>query len=569
MDLSDRPQTYRLSGAEFDSLGGGHGSVSALATIRSAQLSKRMLLLAAVRRRPGLDSAWTVLRDVTAARPDIRRDVLGHPFVDDWATRYLRRSGASSTYFSGLAVAVTARGGSDLDMTVAETNGEVFVPTVGLAYGLGGGPVTIRLRGGDLTFTGTASTITVPAPYATDAPGWHAARTLTVGSAARPLTVMLEDLDPQRSCVGHSVAPRLDATRLAEFASLLDGAWRLLVTDYPEHAVAIATCVRSVVPLARPSTGSTSASAATAFGAVAVSTPDDAAGLAQLLIHEAQHVKLGALIDFVDLFAPTGNGYYHAPWRADPRPARALLQGIYAHVGVADFWRIRRTRVSGEEASRAGFEFAYWLAQSRLAARALATSGALTAHGDRFLGQLMTTMDGWSAVPVDSALAGGVDDLVTAVAARWRLDNHRPDPEAVAELATAWRDGRPCPAVAPPSVGRAEAGGPARVEGLAAHIRARLTATAEPPAGPAEAAYLEGRMPDAVSAFREEAAAGPDDPLAWVGLAVTVGHGGHPDAARALAERPELVRAVFTRVREDGGDAVPDDLARWLAGGLR
>ncbi|GAA4458919.1 HEXXH motif domain-containing protein [Phytohabitans houttuyneae] len=562
---------YRLTGAEFDSLGSGYGDAPALATLRSAQLSKRMLLLAALRQAIGTDTAaWRALRDVTASRPDIAREVLGHPFVDSWATRCLRRStGApAAAYLAGLAVAAAARAGTDLDLDVSECTGDFFVPTVGLAYGLGTGPVAVRVRADSLSFTGTASSVTVPAPYAVDAPGWCASRRFTVHSAAGPLTVTLEDLDPYRSCFGHAVAPRLDRAAAGTLESLVDGAWRLIASDHPQHAVAIGECLRSLVPLVAPLSGSTSASAQTAFGAVAVSTPDAAAGLALLMIHETQHMKLGGLLDLVRLCESTRDGVYHAPWRADPRPVRALLQGVYAHAGVADFWRVRRTRVAGGEARTADFEFAYWLAQTRLAAAALAGSDELTPEGERFVGQLVATLDGWWADPIDADIRAGVEELMVAVATRWRLDNHRPEPDVVAGLTAAWAAGRRCPPIERPAAAPAEAGGPARVEGLAAQVRARLTGTAAPAATPAEAAYLSGRVPESLSAFRSAAMSVPDDPPGWVGLALAVRAGGTADAARALAERPDLVRAAYVRLRAGGRAPAPDELAAWLATGL-
>jgi HEXXH motif-containing protein len=574
MSASDTSPAHRLSGAEFDSLGRGHGNESALATLRSAQLSKRILLLVAAHRAGGLDdAAWSLLREITTDRPGIRDDLLTHPFIDTWATHHLRQPAdarpASGGYLSGLAVAAAIRAGVDLDLRIAAPRGELYVPTIGLAYGLGARPVAARVRDGGLTLAGADSTITVPAAQTTDAPGWWASRDLTVRSPAGSLTLTIEDLDPHRSCFGHRVTPRLTSAQVAQLESLVDDAWRLIATDYPEHATAILRCVRSLVPLVPPDIGSASASSQNAFGAVALSAPDSAAEVALLLIHEAQHLKLGAVLDFTDLLNPRRDGLFYAPWRADPRPPRALFQGVYAHAGVADFWRVRRTRTTGAEARTADFEFAYWLAQTRLAASALAGSRALTAHGERFLGQLTTTLDAWATLPVDSPLQADIDDLMTAVAVRWRLDNHQPETGILTRLAAAWWDGHPCPAIGPPSVAPAERGGPAPLDGLTAQVHARLTATRQPAADRAGAAYLEGRTLEAIEAYRAAAMAVPDDAVAWVGLALAVRAGGDADAARALAERPDLVRATFARLRAAGREAAPDELAAWLAAGLR
>jgi len=572
VDPSDGPQRHRLSGEEFGSLGSGYGVGSALATLRSAQVSKRLLLLHAVHRQIAgtdahADDTWGALEDIAGRFPDVAREVLSHPFVDTWASRLLR-SGTDLSYLAGLAIATAIRARADLSLTIPGTGQDVSIPTVGLAYGLGAGPVTVTSRDGALTLTGPAATVTVPAVGAADPPGWCGVRSLTVESDCGALKVAVDDLDPHRACFGLPVASRLTPAGMARLERLFDGAWQLITTDYPAHAVALRECLRSLVPLEAPETGSVSASAQTAFGAVAVSAPPDPAGLALLLIHEIQHVKLGGLLDLVDLLEETGDGLYHAPWRADPRPAPALLQGVYAHTGVTDFWRVRRMRTSGDEARTADFEFAYWLAQSRSAATALADSGDLTALGERFVGELRHTLDGWAGVPVASSVAAIVDDLMTAVAVRWRLDNHQPTPETAAAAAAAWREGRSCPPIAKPSVARASAMGPARADGLGAQLRARLAAVAAPPAAPAEAAYLDGRLGDAVDAYRAATIDAPDDATAWVGLAVALRRGGDAAAARALVERPDLVRASLHLLRKNGDSPSPDNLARWLAAGL-
>ncbi|MFD0747563.1 HEXXH motif-containing putative peptide modification protein [Phytohabitans flavus] len=265
-------------------------------------------------------------------------------------------------------------------------------------------------------------------------------------------------------------------------------------------------------------------------------------------------MKLGAVLDFARLFVP-GDGLYHAPWRADPRPVRALLQGVYAHAGVADFWRVRRSRTDGNQARMADFEFAYWLAQSRMAARELAGSDELTPVGERFIRSLIGTLDGWAATPLDATLATGVEDLMTAVAVRWRLDNHRPEPDAVASLVAAWQDGHRCPPLGAASVPPSADGRPANVDGLAAQVRARLTATTPPPADPGDQAYLEGRLGDAITAYRAAATDVPEDPRGWVGLAVAVRRAGDPDAARSLVERPDLVRVMSIELRKTGRPA--------------
>jgi HEXXH motif-containing protein len=77
-----------------------------------------------------------------------------------------------------------------------------------------------------------------------------------------------------------------------------------------------------------------------AFGAVGT-VPADADGLAVLLVHEFQHVKLGEVLELCDPSDPTTRIRLRVPWRPDPRPVEGVLQGTYAHLAIADIWRAR------------------------------------------------------------------------------------------------------------------------------------------------------------------------------------------------------------------------------------
>ena len=78
-----------------------------------------------------------------------------------------------------------------------------------------------------------------------------------------------------------------------------------------------------------------------AFGAVAVTFSDDPGSLAELLLHEMQHVKLAVLADQFDLFDQTDGRLFSVPWRRDRRPVYGLLHGTYAHLALAELWRAR------------------------------------------------------------------------------------------------------------------------------------------------------------------------------------------------------------------------------------
>jgi uncharacterized protein len=107
--------------------------------------------------------------------------------------------------------------------------------------------------------------------------------------------------------------------------------------------------------------------------------------LALLLIHEFQHVKLGAVLDLYDLVDPADNRLFHAPWREGKHQLGDLLQGAYAHLAVTDFWRARQ-KPGGPPA--AGQQFVRRRAQTRDAIETLTTSGSLTPLGTRFVSEM-------------------------------------------------------------------------------------------------------------------------------------------------------------------------------------
>jgi uncharacterized protein len=509
---------FRLSAAEFESLAAGYGDRHALAQLRAGQRAVRRLQLAAIAARSG-ELPVEVRERLEAAVALIEQaEVFEYPLLGAWATACLQRLAGTPGgvpvdiefgYLGGVAAAAAARAGMEFEVVVPAWDGRVVLPTLGTVQL--SGLVTVRGDADGITCTGDGPVVRVPRPYDVDVAGWRARR--RVGPLA------LDDDDPYRACFGLPTTDRLDAETHARLAATTAGAIELIETRYERYAPGVHILLDSIVPLAGRSVSSASRLAG---GAVAVALTDDPAELALLLIHEVQHMKLGALLDLVDLYVPDGTTLHHAPWRADPRPVGALLQGVYAHLGVADYWR-----TCGQAAGR--YEFAYWAEQTRWAAATLATSGELTETGDRFVARLRETLDGWADEPVAPDVVAEVADSLTSAAVVWRLCNY--EPVDVGTLAAAWRRGEPCGAVPPPTVVPGAAPGPAR-----------------PPAG----------GPTTPAAGRD-AVERTDDPAAWAALAVALRHAGHP-AADAVTARPDLVRAVYRAVRP----GAIDDVAEWL-----
>jgi uncharacterized protein len=251
---------------------------------------------------------------------------------------------------------------------------------------------TVESRGGELVVAG--------------AEAFEPVRHLTAG----PVRVALDDLDPFRDCHEWPAADRLSDELVQAWQTMFQGAWELIERDYADYAPGLAAGLSTIIPLADTGPGrNVSSTARNAFGSVAIALPDDPATLCLLLLHEFQHVKLGAVLDLFDLYDASDDRRYDAPWRDDPRPLEGLLQGTYAHIAVADFWRKRRQAETGKKATEAARLFAHWHGKTAQAIATLEASGSLTSLGEDFVREMRSTLAAWqdeAVSAVDAALPG-------------------------------------------------------------------------------------------------------------------------------------------------------------------
>jgi HEXXH motif-containing protein len=217
---------------------------------------------------------------------------------------------------------------------------------------------------------------------------------------------LIEDLDAYRMPGCANVSPRLSQVEWRRWQSALNEGWQLLACHHQSVADEVAAAIRVLTPLLPPPRGQVSATCRDTFGSVALSAPPDACSLAVTLAHELQHAKLSALLDVVALLLPDDASRHYAPWRDDPRPLSGLLQGAYAFLGVADFWRRQRAAANGDAAAvRAHADFARWRDAVTLVVGTLAGSGRLTELGKVFVAGMTRTLRSWEAevVPPDAA----------------------------------------------------------------------------------------------------------------------------------------------------------------------
>ena len=436
--VAARGVSHAVSEEALAELASGMGDANAIAQLAQAQRSIGRGLLAAVYQAamaaPGttlalkdrLRAAWQVLAAADDDCPDALNLVLGHPYLRVWAVRCLERIGradgaerdadgrlaADLGHLAGFAAAIAIRGQARALLTVPVVDGALHLPGLGrlvvtsakdaqaelkvdadwVRVRLGAGTWRLgrsRVQAGEAALVEPCPDQGVPDAVRIGArPVWEPVRMLT----APGIRVALEDTDPYRDCHQWPAAPRLTDGEFADWQRGFALAWQEILAHHPAYGPALAAGLSTLMPMAPAPTGSDrSAAARHGFGAIGTALPADPVTLALLLMHEFQHVKLGAVLDLYDLFDPNDKRLYDAPWREDPRPLEGLLQGTYAHLAVCDFWRVRAGLGEDDESDAAG-RYERWRAHTVTAIETLANSGSLTPLGMRFASAMRTAI---------------------------------------------------------------------------------------------------------------------------------------------------------------------------------
>jgi uncharacterized protein len=367
--------------AHFDQLISGFGDAGAIGELASAQASFNRSLLAAAgqalaHQTAEAAAAWEFLQVLDSGHPAAVAEAFGHPFFRAWA--FTAIDDPVSTHpatFTGYVLAAAAHAGTAAELPVPPDTEAVYLPGIG------------RIA----TDEGRAVVAEGGKPTRSLATSRH------VGGGEDGPRVLLEDLDDQRDVFQLPPTDRLSEDELEQWGCAYSAAWQLIRKHYPEYAPGLEAGLRAIMPLMpSPDGHAASGTARQAFGALGLALPPEPDTLALLLIHEFQHVKLGALLDLFDLYDAADARLYYAPWREDARPLEGLLQGTYAHVAVVDFWRRKAER--GD--ARAAVHFARWRAQTWEALGQLEQSGSMTELGSRLVARLRATMAPWLEIPV-------------------------------------------------------------------------------------------------------------------------------------------------------------------------
>ena len=340
------------------------------------------------------------------------------------------RPGGEPAQLAALAAAAAIRARYPCAIEVPVSRGVVTLPSVGqvtLCPGWvpdgppGSGPMPVVMANVRYTAEGTRviagrRLVRVPADTRTDAPGWRGLRSLRATARAMTLRLVIDDLDPDRMPSAGRLGGRLSPAEATRWQRILPPAWDLLADLPGTAAEEIHAVIGVLTPLRRPAHGQVSSSSREAFGGVALSPPADALALAVTLAQEAQHAKLGALLDLVTLTEPDDGQRYDAPWCDHPRcadawcedarrdggrcdgaqPAGTLLQRAYGCLGVSGFWRWQREAEDRAAAARARLEYRRWRDAAATATRVLRASSQLTGAGHAFAASMGATLQAWA-----------------------------------------------------------------------------------------------------------------------------------------------------------------------------
>ncbi|MEV6796624.1 HEXXH motif-containing putative peptide modification protein [Streptomyces sp. NPDC051320] len=582
----------------------GYGSTETFEALRQGQLAKRMYLvqrlLSSAEGHPdaeaaGLPQAFAHLTRLQHEHPEVVGRLLSSPITGGWLLRALHhlanlpREDAGVVlrqtfgYPGWLAAAAMIRSRTAGEVTVVVRRGVVMLPGVGLlrlaaADVDGYGTAELRITtDGILTAAhrGRETTIDTTVSERSDQPGeWIPVGRLS--SDDDPVDVILDDLDPFRTMDTRTMPTAISASQLRVWQHTFRGAWQTLQEYHPAYAAGMAAGLQSIVPLsAEPVVQVLSNTWPEAYGAIRAALPSGRFNLASVLIHEFQHAKLSALLDYVELTDPAAaQKRFYAPWRSDPRPAVGLLQGIYAHTAIADFWRVHRNHPDANK-NLAETQFARWTVQVDRAITEFKNSGALNEAGASFVATVHRTLAPWLDEPLSDNAFWVAEEVVLAHQVAYRVRNLTPDEGHVRQLAQRWHSGDPAGEVhsfdrafrpASLTVDWRKGDLPAdyvRLAGAGSGVRAG--------AGAGDLALAAQDYPAAIAAYGAEIAKSPDAPDLWAGLAVALTRARPSDGMRPLTEATETVAALYGLLAaEQPGEPVgAEALVNWLTEGPR
>ncbi|MGH3403031.1 MAG: HEXXH motif domain-containing protein [Streptosporangiaceae bacterium] len=588
--------THQLPDEAFTVLASGGSDPAVIQHLREAQRSKRLMLLHAVAAEaagidpgnPGIaafQAGYELLTKVQQVDPGSLAWLFGLPHIGAWAHDCLEGKNRGLPpdfgYIAAAAAAAAVRAGIRFELDAPVRDGRILLPGLGYFHGIDRGS-WVRLRSDSERLTiGTLTEAPCAGLVPDDGSGesipyWHGTRMARAVAGGREWTVLLETADQHLNRFALPMSAPLTADEVASWLDCIQSAWEVLVQHHDWTADSIAAGVSVLVPLRAPNDAAMdSATTPAAFGAIATSLPPAPVIMAEILVHEFQHTKLCGLEDMMPFMEPCDARVY-APWRPDPRPAGGVLQGVYAHLGIARFWGAQwRVETDPDDIVRAQAIFERWRSTIEPATATLLRTGCLTPVGTRFVTILRDAgqqLESETASATVRALAGDValDHWLT-----WQLRHAAIDSAAVGDLAAAYQRGEAFSGRALPEVRIEEE---TRKVESASHSRLlrmrfleprryrELRDAGMPGISEADRFLAGGQASMAVQAYCDEISDAAEPlPCAWVGLALAINLLAPAPPLSAFATRLPLMFDVHACLLAQGIRTDPLELAAWLA----
>jgi HEXXH motif-containing protein len=585
--------THSIQESVFTELATGGGSRAVIRHLREAQQSKHLMLLHAVTEAvggadpasPGAAALWGgygLLTRIQALNSGNSEWLLGLPHLGGWVHDCLihleQGSAPDLAYFACAAAAAAVRIGVPFQLHLPVRDGRVQLPGLGsLRICDQSSWIQLRCDGERVTADGQFEApwrLLVPDDGSgVPVPQWCGTPMVRAVTDGLAWDVLLETDDSYLDRYTLPMSTRLLPDDIERWRHRVQDAWEMLVRHHRWAAEPIMDGISVIVPLvSQCDTDLVSATSPAAFGAIATSWPPDPVTMAETLVHEFQHVKLCGLMDMVPLVQPDGEKVY-APWRQDPRPASGLLQGVYAHLGIAHFWQAQQhVETDPDGILRAQAAFARWRSTINPATETLLRTGCLTEVGVRFVG--MIRVQGRhlesESVPVEA------EQIASEVALdhwlNWQVRHIAIDADGVASLAAAYQRGESFAGQERPNawieqetrkVGPALVSRLLNVRYLAPARHRQLCADRTLSLSKAERLLVDRKATAAVQAYRAQIADSADpQPNAWIGLVLALQQLPSSPLQTAFAAYLPLMFDMYTRL---GGRSDPLDLAGWFA----
>lgn len=257
----------------------------------------------------------------------------------------------------------------------------------------------------------------------------------------------LNDLDSLLKYVTKHQRPeqfeKLDVVARDRWTASVRQAWDLLEAIHPSYALQIAQSITVLVPLRSPSpTTHVSGSFPDTFGMIQMSWSEQAAKVAEVLVHEFHHNKLNLLLDLDPLVEDSvGAEAFYSPWKDSPRPLSGLLHGIFAFQSVVHFFRAYLDRGVADPAKRewAEQEYGRRLLQTLAGIEALQEQAELTSAGDIIVQEIYSRL---RCLPKPNLPAASLDDVESALMEhrlRWQQAYTSGGSDKIALVEGAWQ----------------------------------------------------------------------------------------------------------------------------------